>query len=143
MTQPIVTAMKSLLRYPFGLGLGRTGVGVPFALAQRQPDGYFIFSDGDIGRAAVEMGVFGVALLAIIIVGILPYAVRATRALASSEIGGTAIGIGALVVGLGIIILIGSPLSTAPHGTIWWFLLGALMKLWMIERDTGSGERET
>jgi hypothetical protein len=146
--QPMVTAARTLAEAPFGLGLGRTGVGVPFAMVQAQPPGYFIFSDGDIGRAAVEMGIFGVILLAVIVFGLLPYAARAARALRDTSAAGTAVGIGALVVGLGVIILVGSPLSTAPHGTIWWFFLGALVKLWMMESEErrwgpGDGERGT
>jgi hypothetical protein len=144
----MVTAARTLAEAPFGLGLGRTGVGVPFAMVQAQPPGYFIFSDGDIGRAAVEMGIFGVILLAVIVFGLLPYAARAARALRDTSAAGTAVGIGALVVGLGVIILVGSPLSTAPHGTIWWFFLGALVKLWMMESEErrwgpGDGERGT
>ena len=39
----------------------------------------------------------------------------------------------ALVLANGALLLIGSPLSATPHATIWWFLLGALLKLSTLE----------
>src|SRR6266571_2671941 len=71
---PILVAVRALSESLVGSGLGRTGVGVPFALAQSMPANYFTFSDGDVGRAAVEMGIVGVGLVLIIVVGFLPYA---------------------------------------------------------------------
>lgn len=126
---PIIVAADALRHHPFGLGLGRTGTGVPFQIARSMPSDFFVFSDGDIGRAAVEMGVFGIVLLGVMIVGLLPHAARAIRRLRGTPSEPLALGIGALVLSTGVLILIGSPLSSAPHGTIWWFLLGALLKL--------------
>lgn len=40
------------------------------------------------------------------------------------------------VVSTGVLLLIGSPLSTAAHGMIWWFLLGAMLKLSMLQHET-------
>ena len=34
---------------------GRSGVGVPFSIVMSQPTGFFVGSDGDIGRAGVEI----------------------------------------------------------------------------------------
>jgi len=140
---PITIAARALADNVFGLGLGRSGVGVPFGIAMGMPPGYFVFSDGDVGRAAVEMGIVGVALLALLVVGLLPYAHRATRILNRTEADDLALGVGPLVLGTGILVLIGSPLSTAPHGTIWWFLFGALIKVAMLDRRSPAADAET
>ncbi len=135
LTQPLRIAAAAIVEQPVGLGLGRTGIGVPFAIVQSKPEGYFVFSDGDIGRAAVEMGIVGLALLAAIVMGIVPPIARATRFLSRSSAQDLALGIGPLLIATGVLILIGSPLSAAPHGIIWWFLAGALFKLAMLDDD--------
>jgi hypothetical protein len=126
---PITIAGRALSHAPLGNGLGRSGVGVPFAITSSLPADYFVFSDGDIGRAAVELGVVGLVLLAMVVFGMIPWAMRAVRLLARSPNDDIALGIGALIVSVGLVILVGSPLSSAPHATMWWFLLGALFKL--------------
>ncbi len=133
---PVVVAAESLSESWFGMGLGRTGVGVPFAIVQSFPSGYFIFSDGDIGRAAAELGIVGLGLLAAIVFGIVPNVHRAARALVATPSADLALGIGPLLVATGVLILIGSPFSSAPHGIMWWFLAGAVFRLEMV-----SGER--
>jgi len=140
---PITIAARALAQSPFGLGLGRSGVGVPFAIVSAMPPGYFIPSDGDVGRAAVEMGVIGLLLLVVLILGLLPYAHRAARQLLKTKDEDLALGLGPLVLGTGILVLIGSPLSTAPHGTIWWFLFGALIKVAMLDRRSSAADAET
>jgi len=130
---PVTIAMRTLAEFPFGMGLGRSGVGVPFSIFQSYPEGFFRGSDGDIGRAAVEMGVFGIGLLLLVVGVVLPYAAGAVHRLRQSASQDVVVGIGALVVSTGMLVLIGSPLSSAPHGLIWWFLLGALIKLSMIQ----------
>lgn len=144
---PMVVAGRALQETLIGFGLGRTGVGVPFALARSMPRDYFVFSDGDVGRAAVEMGVVGIALVLIIVLGFLPYAWRAVRALLGTDSEDVALGMGALLTATGLGVLIGSPFAAAPHGTMWWFLLGALLKLGMIQEDNdreeGNGEQGT
>ncbi|MFI5208753.1 MAG: O-antigen ligase family protein, partial [Gemmatimonadales bacterium] len=137
---PIITAGRTLSAHFFGLGLGRTGVGVPFAIASSMPAGYFVFSDGDIGRAAVDMGVLGLIVLAFIVFGLMPLTLRAARMLIETEEEGVALGMGALVLSGGVIILIGSPLSGAPHGIIWWFFLGALVRLAMLRSQADAHE---
>jgi hypothetical protein len=139
---PITIAGRALMEDPFGLGLGRSGVGVPYTIMRSYPPGYIVGSDGDIGRAAVEMGVFGVLLLALILVAVLPYAGRAMRQLVGTKAEDLALGMGALVLASGIVILIGSPLSSAPHATIWWFLLGTLLKLTMLEDPAAAPATE-
>jgi hypothetical protein len=128
-TQPVSTAITYLGQHPLGLGLGRTGVGVPFLVTSRMPPGYFVFSDGDTGRAAVEMGVLGMFWLAVVVVGLLPLMVGAARRLARGPASDLAAGVGALLLSTAVVILIGSPLSAVPHAVIWWFLFGALLRL--------------
>ena len=137
MWAPVTIALRALADFPFGMGLGRSGVGVPFSIFQSYPEGFFRGSDGDIGRAAVEMGVFGIALLLLVIAVVLPYAARSIKQLRHSASQDVVVGIGALVVSTGMMILIGSPLSSSPHGLIWWFLLGALFKLSMMPKQGG------
>ena len=139
---PITIAARALAANPFGLGLGRSGVGVPFAMVSAMPPGYFVPSDGDVGRAAVEMGLIGLLLLVVLIVGLLPYAHRAARQLLKTKDEDLALGLGPLVLGTGILVLIGSPLSTAPHGVIWWFLFGAMIKVAMLERRRLAAQAE-
>jgi len=139
---PVTIAGRALQQAPFGLGLGRSGVGVPYRLVGTMPRDFFVGSDGDIGRAAVELGVFGLALLLVVVVYLLPVAYRATRIALGrgGEAEDVTLGAGALVLGTGALVLIGSPLSTTPHGVVWWFLLGAIVKLAMIrsaEDDSG------
>jgi len=127
--QPVRTAVRYLSEYPLGLGLGRTGVGVPFLVTSRMPAGYFVFSDGDTGRAAVEMGVLGMFWLAVVVIGLLPRMAGVARRLARGPDDDLAIGVGALILSTAIVILVGSPLSAIPHAVIWWFLFGALVRL--------------
>ncbi len=135
LTAPVRTALQYLPEHPFGIGLGRTGIGVPFAITNRMPQDYFVFTDGDIGRAAVEMGVIGVLLLALVLFGLVRYAPYALRMLRNTAADDVALGIGALLLSAAVLVLIGSPLSSAPHGLIWWFLFGALLKLSIIRQE--------
>jgi hypothetical protein len=132
---PVTIALETLREYPFGMGLGRSGVGVPYRIFLSYPTEFFRGSDGDIGRAAVEMGVFGLLLLIVILVALLPHAARATRALVGTQAEDVALGAGPLIIATGILLLIGSPLSSVPHATIWWFMLGALLKLAMLQDE--------
>ena len=136
---PVTIALRTIAEFPFGMGLGRSGVGVPFGIFQSYPEGFFRGSDGDIGRAAVEMGVFGIGLLILVVGVVLPNAAGVIRRLRRSHSQDVVVGIGALVVSTGMMILIGSPFSSAPHGLIWWFLLGALFKLSMITKPEELG----
>jgi len=111
---------------------------VPFAIVQSFPSGYFIFSDGDIGRAAAELGVVGLGLLAAIVFGIVPNVHRAARGLADTPSADLALGIGPLLVATGVLILIGSPFSSAPHGIMWWFLAGAIIRMAMAGDEQGA-----
>ena len=142
---PITVAWRALKSAPFGLGLGRSGVGVPYTIMRSYPPGFIVGSDGDIGRAAVEMGVFGLILLALILIALLPYAAGAMRRLVHTPSEDLGLGMGALVIANGALLLIGSPLSSTPHATIWWFCLGALLKLTVLESEgemgKGKGER--
>ncbi len=138
---PLTIAGRALTDAPLGIGLGRTGIGVPFPIFMSQPTGFFIGSDGDIGRAAVEMGVFGLLLIAIIVFGIIPGAARGLKNLVGTPVEDIALGMGPLIVATGLIILVGSPLSAAPHGMIWWFFLGTLFKLTSLHSPPTPGAR--
>jgi len=130
---PITIALRSLEEEPFGMGLGRSGVGVPFAIFRSYPPGYFRGSDGDIGRAAVELGFLGVLLLLGVAIGLVPAVWRAVRLLRRTAAQDIALGAGVPVLCTGAAILIGSPLAAAPHAIIWWFFLGVLLKLATLE----------
>ena len=132
---PMTIAGRALAEAPFGQGLGRSGVGVPYFIVQSYPPDFITGSDGDAGRAAVEMGVFGLALLIVLLVGLLPYVAHAVRSLRGSPVEDAALGVGALVLATGVLLMIGSPLSSAPHATIWWFMAGALLKLVVLQRE--------
>lgn len=134
---PLTVAGRAIAEQPLGFGLGRSGVGVPFQIFRSMPAGFFRGSDGDVGRAGVELGVVGLLLLAVLVIGLLPYAAHAARALRGTASDAAALGMGALIVSTGLVLLIGSPLTSAPHGTIWWFFLGALLKLALLEREDG------
>ncbi len=142
---PVTIASNALAEHPLGLGLGRSGVGVPFQMVAAQPPGFFVGSDGDVGRAAVEMGVIGLVVLGIILVGLLPQARVAANALRGSDTEDLSLGIAPLLMATGVGVLIGSPFASAPQGIMWWFLFGALLKLWMLddgERDLENGEED-
>ena len=57
------------------------------------------------------------------------------RHLVGSQAEDVGLGCGALIISTGVLLLIGSPLSSVPHATIWWFLLGALLKLSMLRSE--------
>jgi hypothetical protein len=128
-TTPIRTALTALHDTLLGSGLGRSGVGVPFFLMARMPRDFFVYGDGDIGRAAAEMGLMGLLWLVMLVVGMLPEMLHAAKKLAQSDQRDLGLGIGALVLSEALVILIGSPLSSTPHAIIWWFLFGAAVRL--------------
>ncbi len=139
---PLTIAARAIAAHPLGVGLGRSGVGVPFSIFTSQPTGFFVGSDGDIGRAGVELGVIGILLLVVVLAGLLPYVANATKTLVGTEAEDVALGIAPLLMATGVGVLIGSPFASAPHGIIWWFLLGTILKLGMIEEDKRELERE-
>ena len=87
--------------------------------------------DGDIGRAAVELGVIGVVLLAFVVFGLIRYIPVAARSLIGTSSEDVSLGVAPLVIAAAVFLLIGSPFSSVPHGIIWWFFFGALLKLAM------------
>jgi len=99
------------------------------------PADYFVFTDGDIGRAAVELGIVGVILLAFVVFGLIRYIPLAARTLMGTSSEDVSLGVAPLVIAAAVFLLIGSPFSSVPHGIIWWFFFGALLKLAM-DRQT-------
>ena len=128
---PVVTAGQYLSSDPFGIGLGRTGIGVPFPITSAMPTDYFVFTDGDIGRAAIELGIIGVVLLAFVVFGLIRYIPLAARTLMGTSSEDVSLGAAPLVIAAAVFLLIGSPFSSVPHGIIWWFFFGGLLKLAM------------
>lgn len=139
MYAPLYVGLRSLLDAPFGIGLGRSGVGVPFAMVQGSGSGFFRGADGDIGRAAVELGVLGLVLLGLTVAVIIPRAARSVAQLRHSATADLALGIGAIILSTAIMFLIGTPLSSVPQATIWWFMLGGLFKLEVLEAAPVAG----
>lgn len=128
-TSPLRTAAAALHDTFLGAGLGRSGVGVPFFIMAKMPADFFVYGDGDIGRAAAEMGLMGLLWLVLLVVGLLPEMLRAAHKLSATAERDLGLGIGALVLSEALVILIGSPLSSTPHAIIWWFLFGAAVRL--------------
>ena len=128
---PVRTALHYLPSNPFGMGLGRTGIGVPYQIVGRMPSDYFVFTDGDIGRAAVELGIVGLVLLGLIIFSVVRYAPWTMRTLRGTRADDVALGFGPLLLSTAVIVLIGSPFSAVPAAIIWWFFFGAVVKLSM------------
>ncbi len=132
-SNPFLAGLRAIIESPWGHGLGRTGHGVPFFMGQWYPTFQPIFSDGDFGRIMIEMGILGLGLLSVLLGTALRSAWRALRRLkgtADEEIA-LAIVSGAFMLGAGT--LVGSPLLSIPHGMLWWFFLGAVLKLSALE----------
>ena len=104
------------------------------------PSDYFVFTDGDIGRAAIELGFVGVILLAIVVFGLIRYIPLAGRTLMGTQSEDLGLGIAPLIMAAAVFLLIGSPFSSVPHGIIWWFFFGALLKLAMDHQETMLAE---
>ncbi|RMG44752.1 MAG: O-antigen ligase domain-containing protein [Acidobacteria bacterium] len=126
---PLTTGWQAIVQAPLGHGLGVTGHGVPFFLLQRYPELHLIFSDGDFGRAMVEMGVVGLLLLAFILFTAIRGAHRSLQILRTSSSEDIALAVFGSAVMVGVTTLVGSPFLGIPHGVLWWFFLGALFKL--------------
>ena len=137
LSAPVRTALHYLPSSPFGMGLGRTGIGVPYQIVRRMPSDFFVFTDGDIGRAAVELGIVGLGLLGLIIFGLVRYAPWTMRTLRGTRADDIALGFGPLLLSTAVVVLIGSPFSAVPAGIIWWFFFGAVVRLamWPEEGD--------
>ena len=99
--------------------------------------------DGDIARAAVQLGTFGLLLLALTLVIVIPRAARSVWTLRRTADADVALGIGAIVLSTGVMFLIGTPLSSVPQATIWWFMLGGLFKLETLHNEGASAEAES
>jgi len=134
---PVRTALQYLPSDPFGMGLGRTGIGVPYQIVARMPRDYFVFTDGDIGRAAVELGIVGLLLLGVIIFGLVRYAPWTMRTLRGTQADDVALGFGPLLLSTAVIVVIGSPFSAVPAAIIWWFFFGAVVRLAMWPEEGG------
>jgi hypothetical protein len=141
---PITIAGRTLDTDPLGIGLGRSGVGVPFRIFQSMPQNFFRGGDGDLARVAVELGLVGIALLLVVAIGVIPLVTAASRRLVRTDSDDAAMGIGPIVLSTTVLLLIGSPLTSTPQGIVWWFAAGAILKLDAITQATpvfDSGEQ--
>jgi hypothetical protein len=86
------------------------------------------------------MGLIGIAVLFLVLMGLLPYVTRAARALMGTDTEDLSLGIAPLLLATGLGVLVGSPIASAPHGIMWWFLAGTLLKLFMIRADERGAE---
>jgi hypothetical protein len=134
LSNPFIAGFRSMLESPLGQGLGITGHGVPFFLGSWYPTFHPVFADGDFGRIMVEMGGLGLLLLTVLLGTAVAGAVKALRRLRNTPHEDTALAIvsGAVMIGIGT--LVGSPFLSIPQGMLWWFFLGALFKLYALER---------
>lgn len=128
-SNPFLAGVQAIREAPWGHGLGRTGHGVPFFMGQWYPTFHLLFADGDFGRIMIEMGVLGLVALVLLLGTALRSAWRAVRRLKGTPEEEIALAIvsGAFMMGIGT--LVGSPLLSIPHGMLWWFFLGAVLKL--------------
>ena len=81
------------------------------------------------------MGIVGLGVLALVVFGLIRYTPIATRTLLGTDGEDVALGIASLIMASAVFILIGSPISSVPHGIIWWFFFGAILKLAMIRHE--------
>ncbi len=123
-------AFNRLLEAPLGGGLGRSGHGLPAAL------GYLCLRfkwkpvDGDIGRVAVDFGVFGLVAFAAMFIAGTQDSFLWMKELKGTELDTAAVTAGAMFVTAFISFPTGSPFLAIPMGAIIWFYLGALNRLY-------------
>lgn len=122
-------ALTSLLEYPFGGGLGRSGHGVPVILYKLVAETEIRTIDGDFGRIVVDMGILGVGLfVALVYVG-LTDAYRWMSKLRGSPLGVVGLPAGSMFILAAMQLLYGSPFLGIPSGVLLWFFLGSMRRL--------------
>ncbi|MEW6302532.1 MAG: O-antigen ligase family protein [Verrucomicrobiota bacterium] len=114
-----------------GGGLGKSGYGVPSFISARAgyPMSEYKFSDGDLGRLMIEMGLVGM-----IIFGRILYIAAINVKKTLDQLKDTPVATVALASAGCIVIAIasfpsGSPFLGIPMGALVWFFLGTLQKL--------------
>lgn len=126
----IYPTILALLEFPLGRGLGHATHGVPvilFHLLNRFTPGLI---DGDLGHAAVDLGLVGM----VIYVTMMVRAVKETMVWTKSLRGTDSETIGILTTALMVItfpgFVVGSPFLHVPTGAIIWYYFGGLNRLY-------------
>lgn len=123
-----VGAFEHALEYPLGRGLGHTG-GVPAVLA-REWKIETRNMDNEFGRALLEMGWIGLALLVYFVIMLFRLLFAALRAGQRGDVASplTAVSLALVTVLVGL--PVGNPLGTSiPQSVYFWLLLGAAVRL--------------
>jgi hypothetical protein len=123
-------AFNRLLDNPLGSGLGRSGHGLPSALGYLTARFNWRPVDGDVGRVAVEFGIFGLVAFAAMFIAGTRDSFLWMKQLRGTELDTAAVTAGAMFVTAFISFPTGSPFLAIPMGAIIWFHLGALNRLY-------------
>lgn len=123
-------AFNRLLDNPLGSGLGRSGHGLPSALGYLTARFNWRPIDGDVGRVAVDFGIFGLVAFAAMFIAGTQDSFLWMKRLRGTEFDTAAVTAGAMFVTAFISFPTGSPFLAIPMGAIIWFHLGALNRLY-------------
>lgn len=123
-------AINHLLESPLGGGLGRSGHGLPSALGHLVSRFDWKPVDGDVGRVAVDFGVFGLVAFTVLFVAGSRDSLLWMRRLRETDLETTAVTAGTMFIAAFISFPVGSPFLAIPVGAIIWFHLGALNRLY-------------
>ena len=121
--------LRSLMEYPLGSGLGRSGNGIPFVLVRRLSNFEFRGVDGEVGRLVVDMGLIGIAVYAYLMISGAADAIRNMSKLRDTPLAVVGVPAGAMFLIALSIVFTGSPFLSIPTGPLFWFFLGALERL--------------
>lgn len=125
----IEPAINSLMEYPLGDGLGRSGHGVPLILYQLTREIEIRTIDGDLGRMVVDMGIVGLVIFgALVVVGITD-SFQWMIKLRGSPLGVVGLPAGSMFILAASQLLYGSPFLGIPGGVLLWFFLGSMRRL--------------
>jgi len=126
----VVPALNKLADNPFGGGLGRSGHGVPSVLGYLTSRFNWRPVDGDIGRVAVDFGIFGLVAFSAMFIAGTQDSLFWMKQLRGTDLDTVAVTAGAMFVTAFISFPTGSPFLAIPMGAIIWFHLGALNRLY-------------
>ncbi len=122
-------SMSSIMDYPLGGGVGRSGNGIPFVLVRMFAWFDFRGIDGEVGRLVVDMGLLGLIVYAYLMLSGASDAIRNMSKLRDTPLSVIGVPAGAMFLIALSIVFTGSPFLAIPSGPLFWFFLGALEKL--------------
>lgn len=122
-------AWYSLMEYPLGGGLGRSGHGVPMILYQSAREIEIRTIDGDLGRMVVDMGIVGLVVFAAMVIVGISDAFRWMIKLRGSPLGVVGLPAGSMFILAASQLVYGSPFLGIPGGVLLWFFLGSMRRL--------------